>query len=223
MPAIVLHQWEISPFCGKVRRILEHKGLAYEVQNYNGIRARKASGLSGAGKLPVIDYDGERVQDSSEIAAFIEAKHPDKPIYPADPLARAQADIWEDWADESLYWFEVYFRMSYPDALRRASELICEGRPGFERRLVAGAMKRMYKKKLAAQGIGKLPRDKVEAKFVAHLDAIETVLASRRWLVGDARSIADIAVQSQLAEIARTSHLAPEIDGRPHVRTWLST
>jgi glutathione S-transferase len=81
----------------------------------------------------------------------------------------------------------------------------------------------MYKKKLAAQGIGKLPREKVEAKFVSHLDAIETVLASRRWLVGDTRSIADIAVQSQLAEIARTSHLAPEIDGRPHLRTWLAT
>jgi glutathione S-transferase len=223
MPAIVLHQWEISPFCGKVRRILEHKGLAYEVVNYNGIRARKASGLSDAGKLPVIDYDGERVADSSDIATFLEGKHPDKPLYPKDQVARAQAEIWEDWADESLYWFEVYFRMTYPDALLRASEMICEGRPGFERRLVAGAMKRMYKKKLAAQGLGKLPRERVEAKFVAHLDAIETVLASRRWLVGDERSIADIAVQSQLAEIARTSHLAPEIEGRVHVRTWLAT
>lgn len=223
MPAIVLHQWEISPFCGKVRRILEHKGLAYDVVNYNGIRARKASGLSGAGKLPVIDYDGERVQDSSDIAAFLEAKHPDKPLYPREPVARAQAEIWEDWADESLYWFEVYFRTSYPDALRRASALLCKGRPGFERTLVAGAMKRMYKTKLAAQGIGKLPRDRVEAKFIAHLDTIETVLAAQRWLAGTARSIADIAVQSQLAEIARTSHLAPEIDRRPHVRTWLAT
>ena len=41
-PAIVLHQWAISPFCGKVRRILEHKGLPFEVVDYNGLRARKA-------------------------------------------------------------------------------------------------------------------------------------------------------------------------------------
>src|SRR5262245_13801112 len=105
MPAIVLHQWSISPFCGKVRRILEHKGLAYEVIDYNGFKARKASTLSSVGKLPVLDYDGERIQDSSDIAAFLEAKHPDKPIFPTDPELRARAHFWEDWADESLYWF----------------------------------------------------------------------------------------------------------------------
>ena len=62
VPAIILHQWRISPFCGKVRRVLEHKRLAYDVVDYNGLRARKASGLSAAGKLPVLDYDGERIR-----------------------------------------------------------------------------------------------------------------------------------------------------------------
>jgi len=222
MPAIVLHQWQISPFCGKVRRILEHKGLAYDVVNYNGIRARKAAGLSPTGKLPVLDYNGERIQDSTDIATFLEAKHPDKPIYPADPIARAQAHFYEDWADESLYWFEVYFRVMYPDALRRAAALLTEGRPALERVIVGRAFKRMYTKKLAAQGIGRLSRERVEAKFLAHLDSLDALLATRRWLVGDDRTIADIAVASQLAEIAHTSHLAPEIERRTHVGDWLA-
>lgn len=222
MPAIVLHQWSISPFCGKVRRILEHKGLPYEVVNYNGLKARKASGLSGAGKLPVLDYDGERVQDSSDIAVFLEAKHPEQPIFPADPDLRAQARLWEDWADESLYWHEVYQRFMYPEARKRAAALLSEGRPGFERALLSGAIKSIYTKKLEAQGLGRMTTERVEEKLLEHVDMLDTLLGKRRWLVGDARTLADIAVGSQLAEIVATSHLAPEIKKRAHVTEWLA-
>ena len=223
MPDIVLHQWEISPFCGKVRRILEHKQLAYEVVNYNGLRARKAAGLSKPGTLPVLDYDGDRVQDSTDIAELLEAKHPEPPLYPRDPVLRARAHFWEDWADESLYWFELYLRFAYDEARAKAAALLSEGRPSFERALLAGVLKRRYRKKLAMHGIGKLGAERVEAKLLSHLDALEVVLAAQRWLVGDQRTIADIAVQSQLAEIARTSHLAPEIAKRAHVAAWLES
>lgn len=222
MPAIVLHQWSISPFCGKVRRILEHKGLPYEVVNYNGLKARKASGLSGAGKLPVLDYDGERVQDSSDIAVFLEAKHPEQPIFPADPDLRAQARLWEDWADESLFWHEVYQRFMYPETLQKVAALLTEGRPGFERPLIARVLKSMYTKKLRAQGLGRMTTERVEAKLLEHVDMLDTLLGKRRWLVGDARTIADIAVGSQLAEMVSTSHLAPEIRKRARVTEWLA-
>jgi glutathione S-transferase len=222
MPTIVLHQWAISPFCGKVRRILEHKGLAYEVINYNGIKARKAAGLTSVGKLPVLDYDDERIQDSSDIAVFLEKKHPEKPIFPADPELRARAHFWEDWADESLYWFEVYQRFMYPEARAEAAKLLAEGRPGIERVLIGRAIKRIYSKKLAAQGLGRMTTERVEQRLLDHVDTLETLLGKRKWLVGDERTIADIAVGSQLAEIVRSSHLAPEIAKRTKVTEWLS-
>jgi glutathione S-transferase len=222
MPAIVLHQWSISPFCGKVRRILEHKGLAYEVVNYNGLKARKASGLSSVGKLPVLDYDGERIQDSSDIAVFLESKHPEKPIFPADPELRARAHFWEDWADESLFWFEVYQRFMYPEALAKAAAALAEGRPGFERMLISRAIKRIYTKKLVAQGLGRMTPERVEEKLLGHVDSLDSLLARRKWLVGDERSIADIAVASQLAEIVRSSHLAPQIEKRTKLTEWLA-
>ncbi|MDE2297039.1 MAG: glutathione S-transferase N-terminal domain-containing protein, partial [Burkholderiales bacterium] len=70
-PDVVLHQWEISPFCGKVRRMLRMKGVAHRVENYNGLRALKVARLSRAGTLPVLDWGAERVADSSAIAAFL--------------------------------------------------------------------------------------------------------------------------------------------------------
>ncbi|MFT3693902.1 MAG: glutathione S-transferase family protein [Kofleriaceae bacterium] len=222
MPTIVLHQWEISPFCGKVRRILEHKQLAFTVENYNGIKGRHAAKLSAVGKLPVLDYDGERIQDSSDIAEFLEAKHPAPPVFPRDPVERAQAHFWEDWADESLYWFEVYFRFMDADAATKSIALLAAGRPSFERMLLGRVVKKSHKKALHGQGLGRLTRDRVVAKFCEHLDQLDAILTKQPFLVGSERSIADIAVQSQLAEVQRTSTLAAEIEKRARLSAWLN-
>ena len=68
--AVVLHQWEISPFCQKVAKALKHKGIAFDTVNYNGILGAKVKGLSKVGKLPVIDINGQRIQDSTRIARY---------------------------------------------------------------------------------------------------------------------------------------------------------
>ena len=117
MGKIVLHQWEMSPFCNKVRRCLKHKGLEYSVVDYNGVLALNAAKLSKVGKLPVVDFDGHRVQDSSAIARYLDEKYPDKLLYPREPRALAEARMWEDWAGQSLYFYEIYFRMLDPVSL----------------------------------------------------------------------------------------------------------
>src|SRR5512140_3249241 len=105
--AIVLHQWEISPFCNKIRRALRYKGLAFDTVEYNGLRARDAAKLSAPGTLPVLELDGERIVDSPAIAARLDEKFPEPPLYPKEPEALATARFWEDWAGQSLYFVEV--------------------------------------------------------------------------------------------------------------------
>ena len=221
MAEIVLHQWEISPFCGKVRKALRHKGIAFSVRNYNGMLATKASALSPAGKLPVLDIDGQRIQDSSAIVAFLEARDHERPLFPKAPAERALASVFEDWADESLYWIEVALRMGDPAVLPKAAELLCTGRPGWERMVLAMILKLTYPKKLKAQGIGHLPPERVHAFLFGHLAAIEELLAGGPWLVGGARSMAVIAVSAQIDEIVRTSPLAPRVLAYPRLREWL--
>lgn len=72
---VVLHQWEISPFCQKAAKALRHKGIAFEVMNYNGILGAKVKGLSKVGKLPVLDINGQRIQDSTRIARYLDENY----------------------------------------------------------------------------------------------------------------------------------------------------
>lgn len=219
-PTVILHQWEMSPFCNKVRRCLNFKRILFQVQDYNGLTARKAAALSPVGKLPVLDYDGERIQDSDRIAEFLEAKQPAPRLIPIDPLARAQGRIWSDWAAQSLYFHEIYFRMLDPVSLERGLDLICKGRPAWERTLLRAVFKRRYPKKLAQQGLGRLPREEVERQFFGLLADLDQVLALRQWLAGEALSLADLSVMCQLSELVRTSDLAPRVLALPHLKAW---
>ena len=221
MAKIVLHQWEISPFCAKVRRLLSVKGLAFETVDYGGLRAMQAARLSGVGKLPVLDYDGTRIQDSSDIAAFLEERHPEPALYPADPAQRGQALLLEDWADESLYWYEVYLRAAYPEVLPDVVALLCKGRPKWERGIFGAIFRRMYRVKLREQGLGRQDRTVVESHLLRHLASLDAMLGGRDWLVGSAMSIADIAASVQIDEMLRTSVLASRIREHGAVMTWL--
>lgn len=222
MSDIVLHQWEISPFCQKVARALRHKGLDYETVNYNGLLATRVGRLSKVGKLPVLDIGGQRIQDSTRIARYLDEHRPEPALYPADPQQRALAELWEDWADELLYWFEVYFRVKDPEAFAQAVQISSEGRAAAERRPVGLVLKAALNVQLFGQGLGRMKREDVEAEFLRHLDRIETVLQATGWLVGKNITIADIAVGSQLLEVDRTSApMRAELRKRPRLWSWL--
>jgi glutathione S-transferase len=221
MPTVVLHQWDMSPYCNKVRRMLRHKGVDYSVVNYNGLMAARASKLSSVGKLPVLDWDGERIQDSSKIALFLDRKIVAKPLYPLERRALADARMWEDWAGQSLYFYEIYFRMLDAVPRERALDLICEGRPRWERSVLSFVFKRRYPKKLKAQGLATYPKAEVERMFFEKLEDLDALLEGREFLVGAAPCIADYSVVSQLDEIIRTCDFAPRILAYPHLRSWL--
>ncbi len=161
MAKIILHQWEISPFCGKVRKILALKKLRYETVDYAGVRAPLVKKLSFAGKLPVLDYDDIRIQDSTDIARFLEQRHPEPALYPADTVERAQALLLEDWADESFYWYEVFLRSEFEDAFKTTLKLFCKERPRWEWEIFGFFFHRIVRKQLRGQGLGRQSRETV--------------------------------------------------------------
>ena len=223
MSQAILHQWEISPFCQKVAKALQHKGIAYQVVNYNGILGSKVPRLSKVGKLPVLDINGQRLQDSTRIARYLDEAFADAPrLYPTEPMAKAHVEIWEDWADESLYWFEIYFRVMDDNALELAVEVSSLGRPAYERALLKPLLKTALKTQVYMQGLGRMNKTDVEAEFARHLARLESVLSMSKYLVGDCCTIADIAVATQLNEIIRTSvPMRAVILSKPMIKAWL--
>lgn len=222
--AVVLHYWEISPFCQKVAKALKFKGISFETVNYNGILGAKVNGLSKVGKLPVLDINGQRLQDSTRIARYLDDTFVDSPrLYPVDAQAKAQVELWEDWSDEVLYWFEVYYRVNDSDALEQAVAIITVGRPIYETFILKPLLKTALKTQVMMQGLGRMNADDVEAELLRHLDRIELTLAATGYLVGKQMTIADIAVSTQLAEIIRTSKpMRGHILSRKQIAAWLA-
>jgi glutathione S-transferase len=74
------------------------------------------------------------------------------------------------------------------------------------------------------QGTGRMAKADIEAEFLRHLDRINLVLSTTGWLVGSEKTIADMAVGAQLAEVVRTSDaMRPQVLSRSHIAQWLQT
>lgn len=220
---VTLHQWEISPFCQKVARMLKFKRVEFETINYNGVLGAKVPMLSKVGKVPVLDINGQRIQDSTRIARYLDETYPDLPrLYPLDPIQKAYAELWEDWADELLYFYEIHFRVSDADALDHAVAISAQGRPKHEVILMKPLLKSALSFQLKMQGTGRMAKADIEAEFIRHLERIELVLSATGCLVGEQKTIADIVVASQLLEIVRTSKVwGAKINSYSNISAWI--
>lgn len=54
------------------------------------------------GKVPYIDDGGVTVYDSTVMNEYLEERHPDLPLLPRDPIARARARMLENFGDEAI-------------------------------------------------------------------------------------------------------------------------
>lgn len=95
-----LYENPFSPFARKVRLVLEHKGLAFEVVDGLAVSNRGLlEEVNGRVEVPVLVHDGVVVVNSSDIVAYLERIAPDKPVYPREPARWVAARAWERCAD----------------------------------------------------------------------------------------------------------------------------
>ena len=164
----------LSPFVRKVRVALLHKGVEHDLDPILPTPPHNDDpdfrAMSPLGKVPAY-RDGEfAISDSSVILDYIERTHPEPAIYPGAPQQRARAMWLEELADTK----------------------IIEGvGPVFFNRLVAPTFFQQDPDEEAiAAALESLP---------PHWDYLESQLEGD-FLVGDAFSVADIAVGSVLRQ-----------------------
>jgi glutathione S-transferase len=216
---ITIYQFEASPFCDKVRRVCRYKKLPFVVQEVSLLGAAK---YSSAKKLPVIDDDGTRVEDSTQIIQYLEEKYPAPALFPSDPVQLALCNVLEDWADESLYYYDIALHFSFAEnAKRRAGHLLKHEKPWF-RAMISPFVPALLRKAGEAQGAGRRPREIILGDIERHIGSIASLLGNQDFLVTPELSAADISVFVELDAI-KVAELGAEIIGRyPAVVDWMA-
>ena len=89
-----------SPYCWRVRLMLDHKGLDYDTVPITFIEKQPLENASSR-TVPVLNDDGTWVKDSFEIALYLDDTYPDSPLF-GDGIARAQAVVLNDWVNSTI-------------------------------------------------------------------------------------------------------------------------
>lgn len=181
-PDLVIYGSPISPFVRKAAGVCIAKDVAYEVEAVNIFAPPPwFLDISPMKRIPVLrdrsvaeEGVAGTIPDSSAICAYIEKKHPAPALYPADPMAYAEALFIEEFADTSLamagglgIFRPIFF------AISKGEE------PGLEK-----------------------ARDAWANQLPPIFDVLETRLGGREYFAGDALSIADITVACVLMQIS---------------------
>ena len=205
-----LHQFRHSAFCLKVRMALSAKGLSFrEVEVTPGIGQLAVFRLSGQRQVPVL-VDGDTVvADSSAICRYLDELQPEPPLLPKDLRARAQVQVVEDWADTTLAGSvrAALLQAAVDDPDLRAA-LLPEDVPGPIRQVMTGVPTGWL------SGVNELLGQEERSAMLHNLIALADGLTPNSVLVGDALSLADLAVAAQLSLLRFPVSAGSALSGR---------
>ncbi|MCB1550258.1 MAG: glutathione S-transferase family protein [Hyphomicrobiaceae bacterium] len=145
------HELRFSPYCWRAKMALKHKGVDFETVPWT-YTDKAILAPTGQGRVPVI-VDGDRwVNDSWQIALYLDERYPDRPMLMKDEAARAHARFIAQWADTNvlpalrpILFMDVhnqiedtqraYFRKAREEMIGMTLEAFCADRAGARARL----------------------------------------------------------------------------------------
>src|SRR5882762_9007207 len=85
MSPLILYQFATSPFCAKVRKILDFKGLDYRMVEVDYLERKELIIASSQIMVPALTLEsGETIVDSYRIAMRLESSYPEPTIFPPE-------------------------------------------------------------------------------------------------------------------------------------------
>jgi glutathione S-transferase len=215
---IRLFEWGPSPFCIKVRAILDYKGVPYERVPVLGPALFELRRRSPVGKVPALEVDGRLVVDSTDIAHELERLFPTPAIVPTELRQRALVHALEDWADEALYFVGLHFQWQDPQGAPMVAQAF--GRSPLGRAALL-FYRRRIRAQLEGQGTGRKTPALIEADLRRDLGAIEGLLTPGPFLLGAAPTLADFAVSAQLLYLSRPPRSAAIVAEHAPITAYL--
>ena len=186
-----LYHVPLSPFCRKVRLCLAEKKIEVEL-TLEKYWERDADFMrrNPAGKVPILKMGAMIMSESQAICEYIEEKYPSPALMPKDPEGRYEVRRLVHWFDDKFH-HEVTSKLLY------------------ER----------VNKKITKEGYPDSGNVKSGAKAIKyHLDYMGWLLDQRRWLAGDAMTLADFAAAAHLSALDYISDV--DWNRTPAVKDW---
>ena len=188
-----LYHVTLSPFCRFVRLVLAEKKIEVElVEEKYWEQQPEFMRRNPAGKVPVLKIDNLILAESAAIVEYLEERHPSPPLMPTNAADRAEVRRLIGWFGDKFH-TEVTSKLLYE---RVNKKLMAAGYP--DGRNVKAGSKAM--------------------KF--HLGYLEWLLEDRRWLAGNAMTLADFAAAAQLSSLDYISDI--DWNRVPALHEWYS-
>ena len=167
-----LYHFPLSPYCRKVRLTLAEKKIEVElVEERYWERSADFLRRNPAGKVPILKLDTKVLSESQAICEYLDETNPEPRLMPRDPDQRYEVRRLCAWFDD-LFHDEVTSKLLYE---RVHKKLMGHGYPD-SKNIKFGAGRIKY-----------------------HLDYMGWLLEQRRWLAGDAMSLADFTAAAHLS------------------------
>jgi glutathione S-transferase len=203
-----LYQFAISPYCAKVRKILDFKGIDYEAVDVDYVERKELVMVSGQLMVPAVTFDnGETLADSERITMAVEEQYPEPTLFP------------HAWQGVHLA-LARYFDAGLEDALFRAAipaELAHYRRHGSDHEAL---WRLIRERKYGAGFVEQMVREHSANLSHAHklLVPLEESLADRAFILGRI-GYADFALYGQLTYFAVSGSLTIPPD-LPNLRAF---
>jgi len=172
---MIVYGSSLSPFVRKTLAYISEKGLTAELKPI-GLQAKDPEfrQASPFGKMPGFRDGDFTISDSTAIITYLEAKHPEPALIPAEPKSRARTIWYEEFADTILIatMGKVFFN--------RVVSPMFLGKPG----------------DLALAEVAE------KQQFPPLIDYLEGVIPASGHLVDDRLTLADLAVASPFVNFA---------------------
>lgn len=208
-PKVVLHTWPpiknlptTSMFCLKLETYMKMHSIPYEA--HYGYKVGKN------GKVPWIEYAGEKVSDSQNIIEFLNEKF--EITHPDDKLADQQkhlARAIQVMLEENTYWGVQYNRFIDNFAEYKKSLSAHAGQTG----IMFQASQKMHQRKVRSgldmHGLGKHTKEEVYSIVNKDLKALSGLLGDQTYLLGEEVSTVDIIAFSLVAQITQSGLESP--------------
>jgi glutathione S-transferase len=223
-----LYTMQNSPYSDKIRAFLRYKKLPVVEYIENAeTRFSVLQARTGKTMVPVvITPDDEAMNDSTAIAAHIEAAVPDPPTRWKDPETDTIAMMLEDYADEWLVRIMLASRWYHEaDAAQNAAIIACgmvHGVAGLDFQHAAREFPPGIISTLPKMGATPENAEDWYAMLPRILDAMDAALSRSLFLTGSAPHQADFAFYGQLNQMRRDPTGSAWISDAPAaVRQWL--